>query len=76
MHLCVANQWGEFGKLTALGSSMIHSYCKNTEQSKCIESPGEGDDIKVLKMNTKDVREKKFIENIDYNILLKQNVPV
>ncbi len=71
MHLSIANQWGIFGNMTALGNSMIHSYCKNTEQSIYRESPSDGDDIKILKINTKDVREKKFIENINYNILLK-----
>lgn len=70
MHLAVANQWGDFGRFHALGGSLIYSYSRYPEKRLKLESPAEGDDVNIMRLNAKDVREKRFVENIDYGVLL------
>lgn len=71
MHLAVANQWGDFGKFSALGGSLIYSYSMYPEKRLKSESPAEGDKINILRLSAKEAREKKFVENIDYDVLLQ-----
>ncbi len=70
MHLAVANQWGDAGELCAIGGSVIYGYSRCPEKMLKQESPSEGDTINILRLNSKDTREKKFVENIDYDALL------
>jgi predicted amidohydrolase len=70
MHLAVANQWGDFGRLHARGESILSNYSRYSEQISMLRSPPEGDDINIMKLGTENVREKRFMENIDYDLLL------
>lgn len=70
MHLAVANQWGNFGKFHALGGSVIYSYSRYPEKRFKLESPAEGDRVNIMRLSAKDAREKRFLENIDYDALL------
>ncbi|MFB3765185.1 MAG: hypothetical protein ACE14P_08035 [Methanotrichaceae archaeon] len=70
MHLAIANQWGNCGRPYALGESLLCSYSRYPEKIARLSSPSEGDAINILKFQTKDAREKGFIENIDYGVLL------
>jgi predicted amidohydrolase len=72
-HLAVANQWGDAGGLYAIGGSVIYGYSRCPEKMLRLESPAEGDKINILRLNSKDTREKKFVENIDYDTLLSKN---
>ena len=69
-HLAVANQWGNCGRLHALGESLLCNYSREEEKIVRLSSPSEGDAINILKFQTKDSREKRFLENIDYGVLL------
>jgi len=69
-HLAIANQWGNCGRLRALGESLLCNYSRYPERIASSSSPSEGDDINILKFQTKDSREKRFMENIDYGVLL------
>lgn len=71
MHLAVANQWGDAGGLYATGGSVILGYSRYPEKMLRSESPAEGDGINFLRLNSADAREKKFLENIDYDVILK-----
>ena len=73
MHMAVANQWGSFGKFHALGGSIIYSYSRYPEKRLKLESPAEGDRVNIMRLSAKDAREKRFLENIDYDILLHRN---
>ncbi len=68
VHLAVANQWG--GKYNAIGRSTIYSYCLDPDQRQKSESPQENNHINLMKLKIKNARQKKFLENIDYDILL------
>lgn len=70
MHLAVANQWGNFVEFHALGKSSIYSYSRYPEKRRQLESSAEGNEIKIMCLSTKEVREKRFLENIDYEVLL------
>jgi len=70
MHLAVANQWGDFGEFHVSGGSLIYSYSRYPEKRLKLESPAEGDEINIMRLNVKDVREKRFVENVDYGVLL------
>lgn len=70
MHLAVANQWGDAGGICAIGGSVICRYSRSPEKMRRLEAPAEGDKISILRLNSKDTREKKFVENIDYDALL------
>jgi len=70
MHLAIANQWGNFKSINALGESFLCNYSRCPEKISRIWSPFEGDAFKIMRFNTKDAREKRFLENIDYNVLL------
>ncbi len=70
MHLAIANQWGNCGRLHALGESLLCNYSRYPEKITRLLSPSEGDAINILKFNTRDSREKRFMENIDYGVLL------
>ncbi|MHB8117968.1 MAG: carbon-nitrogen hydrolase family protein [Methanothrix sp.] len=70
MHLAVANQWGDFGKLHSLGESLLCSYSRYPEKRSRLESSSEGDTINIMRLETKDAREKRFLENVEYNVLL------
>jgi predicted amidohydrolase len=71
MHLAVANQWGDFGKFHALGGSLIYSYSRYPEKRLKSESPAIGDRVNIMRLCPKETREKRFVENIDYALLLK-----
>ncbi len=71
MHLAVANQWGNFGKFHALGESVIYSYSRYPEKRLKLESPAEGDRVNIMRLSANDAREKRFLENIDYDVLLR-----
>jgi predicted amidohydrolase len=70
MHLAIANQWGSWGRFHASGESLLCSYSRYPEKRTRLESPAEGDSVNVMRFETKDAREKRFLENIDYSILL------
>lgn len=70
MHLAVANQWGNCGGLHALGKSLLCSYSRYPERISRLSSPSIGDAINIMRLGTKDSREKRFLENIDYGVLL------
>jgi len=70
MHLAVANQWGNCGGIQALGESLLCSYSRYPEKISSLSSPTTGDAINIAKLGTKDSREKRFLENIDYGVLL------
>ncbi|MDK2820275.1 MAG: hypothetical protein PWP31_240 [Clostridia bacterium] len=70
MHLAVANQWGNFGKFHALGGSLMYSYSRYPEKRFKLEALPEGDDVNIMRFRTKEVREKRFVENVDYNVLM------
>ncbi len=72
MHLAVANQWGDAGGIHAIGRSVIYSYSRCPEKMLKLESTAEGDRVNILRLNSKDTREKKFVENIDYDTLLNK----
>ena len=85
MHLAVANQWGELGRqhhpdgsgnliatdLTATGESLLAGYSRYPERISLQRSSATGNEVNILNLATKDSREKKFLENIDYSVLLK-----
>ncbi|TEB07817.1 (R)-stereoselective amidase [Pelotomaculum schinkii] len=71
MHLAVANQWGDFGKFHALGGSLICSYSRYPEKRLKLESPAEGDKVNIMRLSGKEARDKRFVENIDYEVLLQ-----
>ena len=75
MHLAIANQWGNFGRLQALGESLLCNYSRYPEKISRLLSPFEGDDINIMRLGTKDSREKRFLENIDYSVLLNLKSP-
>lgn len=70
MHLAIANQWGDARGLYAAGGSGIFGYSRYPEKMLRSESPAEGDTVNVLRLNSADAREKKFLENIDYDDIL------
>ncbi len=70
MHLAVANQWGDSGKFHALGGSLIYSYSRYPEKRRKLESPAGGDRVNIMWLCAKEAREKRFVENIDYGVLL------
>jgi predicted amidohydrolase len=70
MHLAVANQWGNCGELHAIGESLLCSYSRYPERISRLSSPPQGDIINIAKFGTKDSREKRFLENVDYGVLL------
>lgn len=70
MHLAVANQWGNCRGLYAIGESLLCSYSRYPERIFCLSSPPDKDAINIAKFGTKDSREKRFLENINYAILL------
>lgn len=75
MHLAVANQWGNCGGLQAIGESLLCSYSRYQERITRLSSPAVGDAVNALRLETKDSREKRFLENIDYGILLDLSNP-
>ncbi|MFZ2472825.1 MAG: carbon-nitrogen hydrolase family protein [Methanothrix sp.] len=75
MHMAVANQWGNCGGLHALGESLLCSYSRYPERISSLSSPPQGDIINIAKFGTKDSREKRFMENIDYSVLLDLTKP-
>lgn len=70
MHLVIANQWGNFRGLKALGESLLCNYSRYPEKISRLWSPSEGDAISFMNFGTKDSREKRFLENVDYEALL------
>jgi len=70
MHLAVSNQWGACRGLYAIGESLLCSYSRYPERIFCLSSPPDKDAINIAKFETKDSREKRFLENIDYGVLL------
>ena len=70
MHLVIANQWGNFKGLKALGESLLCNYSRYPEKISRFWSPSEGDAINFMNFGTKDSREKRFLENVDYEALL------
>lgn len=75
MHLAIANQWGNFGKLHALGESLLCNYSRYPERISRRWSPSKGEAINIMRLGTKDAREKRFLENIDYSVLLDLKSP-
>jgi predicted amidohydrolase len=73
MHLAVANQWGDSGRFQATGGSLIQSYSRYPEKRRKVESPAEGDRVNIMRLDAKDAREKRFLENIDCGELLVKN---
>jgi predicted amidohydrolase len=74
-HLAVANQWGEAAGLRVAGSSAIYGYSRFPEKRLKAEAAAEGDEITILRLSAADSREKRFLENIDYDIMLDYNHP-
>jgi len=75
MHLAIANQWGNFGRLQALGESLMCNYSRYPEKISRLWSPSKEDAINIMRLGTKDAREKRFLENIDYGVLLNLKSP-
>ncbi|MDD4588484.1 MAG: carbon-nitrogen hydrolase family protein, partial [Heliobacteriaceae bacterium] len=71
MHLAIANQWGDSGNNPALGGSVIYGYSRYPEKRIKVESPAEGDRINIMQLNAQGARDKRFVENIDYDVLLR-----
>lgn len=74
-HLAVANQWEDAGGINAVGGSAIFGYSRFPEKMLRSESPDVGDEINFLLLNSADAREKRFLENIDYDVILKNTPP-
>ncbi len=74
-HLAVANQWGNSRGFNAIGGSAVYGYHRCPEKMLRLESPAEGDSVEILRLNSKDTRAKKFVENIDYDTLLDNTLP-
>ncbi|SHJ70875.1 carbon-nitrogen hydrolase family protein [Desulfofundulus thermosubterraneus] len=70
MHLVVANQWGSNGSFCALGGSLIYSYSRYSERRVRLVSPVNEDRINIMLLNPKETRQKKFLEEVDYDLLL------
>lgn len=71
MHLAVANQWGEAADMRMAGFAAIYGYSRFPEKIMRAEAAAEGDEINILRLNSLVAREKKFMENIDYDTILK-----
>jgi predicted amidohydrolase len=70
MHLAVANQWGDCGSLHSAGESLLYSYSRYQERITRCSAPAIGEAVNIVRLETKDTREKSFLENIDYGMLL------
>jgi hypothetical protein len=70
MHLAVANQWGDCGGMHSAGESLLCSYSRYQEKISRLYSPATGDAVNIVPLESKDAREKRFLENIDYGVLL------
>ncbi|MDM7933982.1 MAG: carbon-nitrogen hydrolase family protein [Methanothrix sp.] len=72
MHLAVANQWG--GRIQAVGGSLLCNYSRHPERISHLWSPLRGDAIRAMRFRAGDAREKRFLENVDYDLLLQPEV--
>lgn len=70
MHLAVANQWGDCGGLHSAGESLLCSYSRYQERIIRRSAPASGVAVNIMRLDTKDTREKRFLENINYGMLL------
>jgi len=75
MHLAVANQWGRFGNLRAVGESLLCNYSRYPERICRAWSGSDADAVNIMRLGTKEAREKRFLENVDYGVLLDLNNP-
>lgn len=73
-HLAIANQWGAAAGTRMSGCSAIYGYSRCPENIMRSEAAAEGNGINILRLNSRTARERKFIENIDYDIILKTSV--
>ncbi len=75
-HLAVANQWGEAAGVRLAGHTAIYGYSRFPEKLIRAEAAAEGDEIKILRLNAKNARDKRFLENINYGPILNNIPPV
>ena len=73
LHLVITNQWGEDGGYGAVGGSAIYSYSQSPEKRRTLIAGDEGDEIKILLLDPLETRKKKFLEWVDYEVLLNKN---
>ncbi|NPV28074.1 MAG: carbon-nitrogen hydrolase family protein [Firmicutes bacterium] len=73
LHLVVANQWGGEGSCWAVGESLIFSYARHPEKRQKIAAPGAGDEFKILLLSPLAARQKRFLEMVDYELLLSKD---
>lgn len=72
-HLVVANQWGERAGEVPTGRSAIYGYSRFQEKLLRVGAGTQGNDIIIQRLDSRHTREKRFLENIDYDTLLKTN---
>lgn len=70
MHLVVANRW-EANGFPASGGSLIYSYSRYPERRMRLLSSDGADKINIMLLNLRETRQKKFLEQVDYDLLLK-----
>ncbi len=70
MHLVVANQWGGSDSFGTSGGSLIYGYSRFPEKRVRLVSPAGEDRINIMLLNPQETRQKKFLEEVDYHLLL------
>lgn len=73
LHLVITNQWGEGGEYGAVGGSAIYSYSQSPEKKRTLIAGDAGDEIKISLLDPLETRQKKFLEWVDYEVLLSKN---
>lgn len=71
-HLAVANQWAERAGEGPTGQSAIYGYSRFQEKLLRAEAGAHGNEIIFQRLNSRHTREKRFLENIDYDTLLSK----
>ena len=74
MHLVVANQGGRSrnGSSSGPGGSLIYSYSLDPEKRIRMLSPAAEEKINIMLLNPRETRQKKFLEQVDYDLLLNE----
>lgn len=56
-----------------MGGSLIFSYARCPEKRQKIAAPGAGDEFRILLLNPLATRQKRFLETVDYELLLSKD---
>ncbi|MGB9802321.1 carbon-nitrogen hydrolase family protein [Desulfofundulus sp.] len=71
VHMAVANQWGTLvDGHSACGGSLVLAYARYAGECRRVVSPSRGDHINLLVLNPGATRQKRFLEHVDYSLLL------